>query len=622
MAEEIKYKINADVSELVSQLNKLNKALDKTGDEAKTANKSLGNVEKATEKTAKSTSTLGGLLKGGLGIGIAVKAFDALTNALGESQAVQDLMNQASVVFQGLIKGIIDVLKPLFEWLGKVFKDPVKYIQEFGDMLQQNIINRLNGMLELFPKLAESIQLLFSGEFKKAGQVALDAVGKVVLGVNNTTDKIGQAMDYVADAVEHVAKTTKKAFDNKEFLANAEHNINKLGILYQGIVEKYDLMAEKQRQLRDDETKTIDDRIKSNKELSAILDEGEQKERANIEARIGIIQKQQGLLGATKERELEILSLQQEISGVSAKYAGLRSEQLMNEMSLNKEALEIEKARRESIITQTELTNEAILAEKQASVDRTNLIKNETEKLIEAKKAEEDLRKTEIEQLIQLRDLRIKEFDEQLSQLTQGTAAYQEALNAKNEFLAESTSKEKSLQKGLETFTIQSEDAIAKAKKASLQAGIDATSQALGSIVSLVGAESKWGKALAVTQAIIDTYSGASKALAQGGIVGPIAAAGVIASGLANIRSITSTKLPEPPSGMGGGGYSEPSVTQPHSFGPSVGIIGGQLNNSTQLAQAFGGIMQKPIRAYAVGQDMTSQQSLDRHINQNATLGG
>ena len=47
----------------------------------------------------------------------------------------------------------------------------------------------------------------------------------------------------------------------------------------------------------------------------------------------------------------------------------------------------------------------------------------------------------------------------------------------------------------------------------------------LGAIAGLLGSNSKFGKALAITQAIRDTYTGANKALAQGGIFGFIGAA-------------------------------------------------------------------------------------------------
>jgi hypothetical protein len=138
----------------------------------------------------------------------------------------------------------------------------------------------------------------------------------------------------------------------------------------------------------------------------------------------------------------------------------------------------------------------------------------------------------------------------------------------------------------------------------------------LAGVQALVGADSKFGKALAVSQAIISTYQGANKALAQGGIFGGIAAAGVIASGLANVRSILATETPEAPMGGGGGGSS----AMPSISGPSVGIIHGQMSQTSQLQAEMNAQMKRPTRAYVVGQNVTTQQSLDRHILENATL--
>lgn len=62
----------------------------------------------------------------------------------------------------------------------------------------------------------------------------------------------------------------------------------------------------------------------------------------------------------------------------------------------------------------------------------------------------------------------------------------------------------------------------------------------------------KLNKAYAISQAIISTYQGATKALAQGGFVGIFMAAVVIAAGLASIAKIKSSE----PGGGGGGSIS------------------------------------------------------------------
>jgi hypothetical protein len=57
-------------------------------------------------------------------------------------------------------------------------------------------------------------------------------------------------------------------------------------------------------------------------------------------------------------------------------------------------------------------------------------------------------------------------------------------------------------------------------------------------------------------------------------------------------------------------------------MGPSVSIIGGSADPSAQLARQMAQQNKTPIKTYAVGTDMSSQQALDRRIQQNATFPG
>lgn len=77
-------------------------------------------------------------------------------------------------------------------------------------------------------------------------------------------------------------------------------------------------------------------------------------------------------------------------------------------------------------------------------------------------------------------------------------------------------------------------------------------SDTFGNLATIAGKESVAGKAFAVAQTTIDTYQSATaayKAMAGIPVVGPvlggIAAAAAVASGIANVRKITSTKTPK-----------------------------------------------------------------------------
>ena len=165
-------------------------------------------------------------------------------------------------------------------------------------------------------------------------------------------------------------------------------------------------------------------------------------------------------------------------------------------------------------------------------------------------------------------------------------------------------------------------------QKEKVNQALNASSQVLGSLIDLVGEGSAVGKAAAIAQATIDTYTSATAAYSSvvgvpfvGPTLAPIAAGIAVAAGLASIKKIVSTKIP---GGRGGG--SVPSITVP-TGGPPVdpnaaiaGSASGQdQNNQITLGEqqgSTGGV----IRAYVVSDEMTTQQERDKKINDLARL--
>jgi len=148
-------------------------------------------------------------------------------------------------------------------------------------------------------------------------------------------------------------------------------------------------------------------------------------------------------------------------------------------------------------------------------------------------------------------------------------------------------------------------------------------SDALSLISDAVGENTAVGKAAAVASTIISTYTSAQKAYeSQLSIPTPdapvrasIAAGIAIAGGLLNVKKILSVKTEKSKgsqsasvSGVGGNG----SVPRPQfNVAGDVGV--------NQIASTLAN--QQPIKAYVVGKEVSTQQSLDRNIVKNATLG-
>lgn len=140
----------------------------------------------------------------------------------------------------------------------------------------------------------------------------------------------------------------------------------------------------------------------------------------------------------------------------------------------------------------------------------------------------------------------------------------------------------------------------------------------LNALASLAKEGSAFAKGVAVAQAIMTTYQGINKALAETTDFTPSQtlrfanAAAVGIAGFANVAKILSTNetgvKSAPKASVSGGGASAPSFN----------IVG--TSGTNQLAESLQQD-QQPIQAYVVGSNITTQQELDRNIVETATLG-
>ena len=106
---------------------------------------------------------------------------------------------------------------------------------------------------------------------------------------------------------------------------------------------------------------------------------------------------------------------------------------------------------------------------------------------------------------------------------------------------------------------------------------------------------------------------------------GAIAAGTVIVAGLLNVKKILSTQLPKIPGAKSApsiaGSVATPSVPTIASLqAPQITTTGGS-NPTTQLAQTISNA-NRPIQAYVVSGQVSTQQALDRRVNRAATLSG
>jgi hypothetical protein len=164
------------------------------------------------------------------------------------------------------------------------------------------------------------------------------------------------------------------------------------------------------------------------------------------------------------------------------------------------------------------------------------------------------------------------------------------------------------------------------ATKGGLQGISDLVSAFAGKSVAAQKKAFKTQKKLNIAMATIDTIKGAVSAFTGmtasvpgpvGLALGAVAAAGVVASGVANVKKITSTQFDggggsvSASTGAGGGGAAG-QASNPASFN----VVGN--SNTNQLMEGLNN--QPPVQAFVVSGAVTTAQSLDRNQIKTATL--
>jgi len=149
----------------------------------------------------------------------------------------------------------------------------------------------------------------------------------------------------------------------------------------------------------------------------------------------------------------------------------------------------------------------------------------------------------------------------------------------------------------INAISLNKEEQLVAQENADAQ--LAAFSQLAGSLSALAGDN----KELAAAGALIDTYAGANKAFAQGGVAGFVSGAAIIAAGLVNLQKIYSTDV-----GTGGGGSAGAAPMT-----PAPQMVGGAF-------ELGGGVAPEPLRAYVVTDEMTNSQDQLADIRRRATI--
>jgi len=394
----------------------MGKTLDTLNTKVKDVTKSVDKLGDAEEKAGKQSKQagidyekLGQKIKNSVTQSVLfVEGLKMLKDAFMSNQVVADALNGVmeglNIIFQQVVGVIIEAVKQTaestngFEGLFAVMKGGITIALTpfkaafYGIKLA---IAEVQLIWEKSPfgsgddKRIKELTADIDSAAESLKQVGVDAVNAGVDIVTNIGKAANEIGSVVGKSVEGIKKiNVQAALEQGKALVKLENDAKIAEATAEKLAAKYERQAELQRQIRDDDTKSIAERIAANEKLAEkiTLQETELKKAAN--ASLAAATARAAVTGKIEDQTAKIAA-QAKVEQVAADIEGKRSEQKANEVALRKEGIEL---------TNAEKSSETELALKRRE-NTTNRIKDEVDRLKQQKLDLEETKRIELERL-------------------------------------------------------------------------------------------------------------------------------------------------------------------------------------------------------------------------------
>lgn len=357
--------------------------------------------------------------------------FNASKDAIGEySAGIQDAVGNLfglSGGLQGAIQGVIGLTRASLAFIATPIGAILAVIAG-AVLLVQNALNRSEEATNKLKRAIAPLTGIFNGILKALEPVGEFLIEGIVVGFELVTQAIEIAIDNLATALEFFglegAAESVRAF-NEELqesaalsvqLADATAELERSQRQARLTQLEFQRDAEILRQIRDDENRSIRERIQANDELGAVLQQQLQAElriaeQALLVANLRI--QAEGETSAALDAQADALT---EIADIQERITGQESEQLTNRVQLQREAAD---------------------AAREAAEERIEILEKETEIFLEQNQIRQDAslaaRELERRKELDILDAKIRE------QLISEQDAALERIRIENEFQAAKT---------------------------------------------------------------------------------------------------------------------------------------------------------------------------------------
>jgi|694.fasta_scaffold64274_3 hypothetical protein len=521
--------------------------------------------------------------------------------------AVKDLISGINQLNKSIDK-IGTEAKQSFGQAETAVKGVKEEVKETGKSVQDLIKNIT--ALGVITKLTDAASEAFTGNQKIVDTLNTGLFSAQIL-VSNLIDYFSGGGGSLADAFRGVTSQAKELVDlqNQSKLAEVE----RIRLQFE-----YQTLAEKARQLRDDELSSIDERISKNDLLNDILIEQLSEEGKMVQTKIAAAQAEVNRLDNIENQVALAQALTEEFD-IQERILSQTSEYLSNQRGLERERLELQKQ-----------INERKAIEAETGVKQRDDEQAQDMVIYSFKvRTERELAEMEYERYYNGYQVR-KDFLLQQIQAAQDAgltenAQYQTLLDEKYQLDVEYFERSRDLANQRREFNLQS-----------LSDAVKTTGQAIDAISAFYEAryandeenaekafniQKKLSIAQAVVQgveSVVNAYATAQKSpLTTVFPAYPIVAAGAAAAFSASQVALISNQQFQSASAGGSSSYDSGAAvpSQPANFN----IVSRSGNNI--LMESIASQFDKPMKAYVVSGEVISGTQLDRRRIRTATFG-
>ena len=557
MAEEYKLKLVADVEALQKSLDDVKASLEENGKAAEASNSKLAGGLKKVSKGFKGV----GLAMKAMGIGLVIEAFNFLKEIMMQNQTVIDGVAIATETMGVLFNQITSVVTDVFNAVSKS-SEGFEGLQKVVSGLMTIAIFPLKAAFYGIILGVQEAQLAWEKSF--FGDKDPETIKLLNEKIVETKANLTEVVDEVVVAGEQVATNFTEAVVELGSIVTiatevATEGIKKISIESATATGTALANAKKNAELLEVQ--------RAKQQMQSQLDSELQRQirddiRKTFDERIAANDELGRILEEQTAKEKEIVDERVRIAAL--------------ELSTQKDSIALQTAYEQALLEQLDIEERIAGQRSEQLTNQAALEKELDEARNDIRLSTMSAREQELESLTQEYNLKI--------QLARKAGADEVAITKKFE------ADKKIL------------------RQQSVDSQLAAASQLAGALGQLAGDN----KELAIAGAIIDTFAGANKAFKQGGTLGFVTGAAVIAAGLANVRNIMQTEV------KGSGGGASASIPNASPIGNTIGQaipVNANLNDLVNQGNDT-----PPVQAYVISQEVTDSQEADLYIKTQTVL--